>query len=219
MTDGPAGPRDARAITVLVHGLWVHGMLMQLQRRYLARMGFDAVCYSYPSVRLTLTENADRLAQYARTLSAPVIHWVGHSLGGLVILRMLERAAALPPGRVVLLGSPYGRSYAGRALAGSALGARMLGRSMGEWLHMERPAQFPGREIGVIAGTLGIGLGRVFAPDLPAPNDGAVTVAETRITAACDHIELPVTHTGMVFSRRVARATGAFLRDGRFDHR
>ena len=207
-----------RVTVVLVHGLWVHGILMQLQRRYLARMGFDAVCYSYPSVRLTLTENASRLAQFAQTLSAPTVHWVGHSLGGLVILRMLERESALPPGRIVLLGPPYRDSHAGRALAGSELGARALGRSVREWLDANKPTQFPGREIGVIAGTLSLGLGRVFAPDLPQPNDGAVTVAETRLAAACDRIELPVTHTGMLLSRRVARQTGAFLRDGRFDH-
>ncbi len=207
-----------RAITVLVHGLWVHGVLMELQRRYLARMGFDAVCYSYPSVRLTLTENANRLAQFARTLAAPTIHWVGHSLGGLVILRMLEREAALPPGRVVLLGTPYCDSHSGRALAGSALGARMLGRSVREWLDLNKPTQFPGREIGIIAGTLSVGLGRVVARALPQPNDGAVTVAETRLAAACDSIELPVAHSGMVLSRRVARQIGAFLRDGRFDH-
>jgi pimeloyl-ACP methyl ester carboxylesterase len=207
-----------RAITVLVHGLWVHGVLMQLQRRYLARMGFEAVCYSYPSVRFTLTENANRLAQFARTLPAPTIHWVGHSLGGLVILHMLERESALPLGRVVLLGTPYLDSHSGRTLGGSALGSRMLGRSMREWLDANKPTRFPGREIGVIAGTLSVGLGRVVAPDMPAPNDGAVTVAETRLAAACDSIELPVTHTGMLLSRRVARQTGAFLRDGRFDH-
>ena len=208
----------ARAITVLVHGLWVHGVLMELQRRYLARMDFDAVSYSYPSVRATLTENAGRLALFSRTLAAPCIHWVGHSLGGLVILRLLEREPALPPGRIVLLGVPYRDSYAGRVLAGSRFGARALGRSMREWLDAKKPANFPGREIGVIAGSLGVGLGRVLARGLPQPNDGVVTVAETELAAACDRIVLPVTHTGMLLSHGVARQTGAFLRDGRFDH-
>jgi pimeloyl-ACP methyl ester carboxylesterase len=207
-----------RATVVLVHGLWVHGVLMELQRWYLARMGFDAVTYSYPSMRLTLTENAGRLAQFARALAAPRIHWVGHSLGGLVILRMLEREPALPPGRVVLLGVPYRDSYAGRMLARSSLGARALGRSMREWLEIEKPAHFPGRDIGVIAGSAGIGLGRVLAHGLPAPNDGVVVVAETDLAAACDRIVLPVSHSGMLLSRAIARQAGNFLRDGRFDH-
>ena len=70
----------------------------------------------------------------------------------------------------------------------------------------------------MLAGTLSVGLGRVFAPDLPKPNDGAVTTAETRLAAACDRIELRVSHTGMVLSRPVARQVGAFLREGRFEH-
>jgi pimeloyl-ACP methyl ester carboxylesterase len=208
----------ARAVVVLVHGLWTHGLLMEPQRRYLVKAGFDAVCYSYPSVRFTLTENALRLAQFARALGAPAVHWVGHSLGGLVILRMLEREAALMPGRVVLLGSPYADAHSGRVLARSAVGTRMLGRSVGEWLTLDKPAHFPGREIGVIAGTRSIGLGRIVARDLPVPNDGAVAVAETQLAAACDRIELPVTHTGMLLSRRIAHQVGAFLRAACFDH-
>ena len=131
---------------------------------------------------------------------------------------MLDSEAGLPPGRIVLAGVPYVDSHAGRVLSGSAAGARALGRSMREWLEATRPAQFPGREIGVIAGTRSVGLGRVVAPNLPQPNDGAVTVAETRLAAACDRIELPVSHSGMLLSRRLARQTGAFLRNGRFDH-
>jgi pimeloyl-ACP methyl ester carboxylesterase len=191
---------------------------MEWQRRYLDRTGFETSCYSYPSVRLTLTENAERLARYARTLAAPRIHWVGHSLGGLLILRLLEREPALPPGRVVLLGVPYRDSYAGRVLARSVLGARALGRSMREWMECARPAQFPGREIGVIAGSVGVGLGRIVAPKLPVPNDGVVTVAETDCEAACDRIVMPINHAGMLVSRGVARQAGVFLRSGRFDH-
>ncbi len=209
---------DSRELVVLVHGLWVHGVLMQLQRYYLDRLGFDAVCYSYPTVRLTLTDNAARLARFANSLSATRINWVGHSMGGLVILRMLEREAALPPGRVVLQAVPYCDSYAGRALCASAVGARMLGRSMREWLMAGKPADFRGRDIGIIAGSLSIGLGRLVARGLPKPNDGAVTVAETALDAACDRIVLPVSHTAMVLSRRVARQTAVFLRSGRFDH-
>jgi pimeloyl-ACP methyl ester carboxylesterase len=209
----------APAVAVLVHGLWMHGVVMELQRRYLAKEGIEAVCYSYPSRRLTLTQNADRLVQFARSLSAATIHWVGHSLGGLIILRMLERESTLLPGRAVLLGPPYAGTYAGDALARSALGTRMLGLGIPEWPSLAKQANFPGRDIGVIAGNLSIGLGRLAAPGLPRPNDGAVAVVETLIPAACDRIELPVSHTGMLFSRRVAHQTAVFLRAGRFDHK
>ena len=206
------------AVAVLVHGLWMHGVVMQVQRSYLARMGFDPVCYSYRSMRLTLTENAHRLAQFARSSGATRVHWVGHSLGGLVILRMLELEPALPPGRVVLLGVPYGDGYAQRVLAASRLGARLLGRSIAEWVAIRKPDRFPGRDIGIIAGSRARGLGRLVARGMPKPNDGVVTVGETDLAAACDRIVLPVSHSGMLLSQRVAHQTAAFLRIGSFDH-
>ena len=210
---------NGHALTVLVHGLWMHGVVMELQRHYLARSGFDAVCYSYPSMRSTLTENAERLAQFAHSLGTSHIHWAGHSLGGLLILHLLAREARLPPGRVVLLGVPYQDSQARRALATSRLGASLLGHSLGEWLTIAKPGNFPGRQIGVIAGSLSRGLGRMVARGLPVPNDGVVAVAETEMTAACDSIVLPVSHSGMLFSRQVAHQTSAFLQSGAFDHR
>jgi hypothetical protein len=76
-----------------------------------------------------------------------------------------------------------------------------------------------GREIGVIAGSLPLGIGRVVAPDLPAPSDGVVSVAETRLPAMRDHIVLNVSHAGMLISHAVARQICAFLREGAFEHR
>ena len=56
---------------ILVHGLWVHGIAMELMRRRVARCGFRALAYSYPSMRLTLAENAERLARFCRDVAAP----------------------------------------------------------------------------------------------------------------------------------------------------
>ncbi len=115
---------------------------------------------------------------------------------------------------------PYGDGYVQRALAASRLGTRLLGRSIGEWIDIRKPENFLGREIGVIAGTRSRGLGRLVARGLPEPNDGVlVTVAETGLAAARDRIALPVSHSGMLWSRRVAHQTGALPRSGAFDRR
>ena len=196
----------------------MHGVTMELQRIYLAQRGFDARCYSYSSVAPTLSENAQQLAEFARAQEAARIHWVGHSLGGLVILRMLECTPKLPPGRIVLMGTPYQGSFAARALATHRLGAMALGHSLAEWFAREEPHKFPKREIGVIAGSNQFGLGMLVAPDLPEPNDGAVAVAETELPGATDRIVLPVSHSGMLISRRIAVQTAAFLRGGHFEH-
>ena len=204
---------------VLVHGLWVHGIAMVLMRRRIERGGYRALAYSYPSMRLTLAENAERLARYCRSLAAPRLHFVGHSMGGLIVLRMLERAAGLKPGRIVLIGTPVAGSLAAHRLAHLPGGRAALGRSAPEWHESARPVSDTGREIGVIAGSLPLGIGRFVAPDLPAPSDGVVSVAETRLPAMRDHIVLNVSHSGMLISRAVARQICVFLHDGAFEHR
>ena len=201
---------------VLVHGLWMHGIVMELMRRRIERCGYRALTYSYPSVRLTLTENSWRLARYCRAISASRLHFVGHSLGGLIVLRMLELVAGLPRGRIVLAGTPFTECYAARRLVRLPGGRTALGRSIPEWIEAARP-EFDGtHEIGVIAGRVPLGLGRLVAPDLAEPCDGVVSVAETRMPGMRDHVVLSVSHSGMLVSSTVARCICAFLRNGAF---
>ena len=49
-----------RAVTVLVHGLWVHGAVMALMKRRIARAGYRVFSYSYPPLRLSLPEHRPR---------------------------------------------------------------------------------------------------------------------------------------------------------------
>jgi pimeloyl-ACP methyl ester carboxylesterase len=203
---------------VLVHGLWMHGTLMQWMARRIARAGYTVHAYSYPSVRLNMAENARRLAAYCQTLNARPLHLVGHSLGGLLIARMLDEPHRLDVGRVVLLGAPFVDSFAARRLVRARIGCAAVGASIGEWLRGARPETLADYDIGVLAGSRGVGLGVMVAPDLPAPHDGTVSVAETHVPCARDRIVLPVTHTQMVISVQVVRQVCEFLRRGRFAH-
>jgi pimeloyl-ACP methyl ester carboxylesterase len=188
--------------------------------RRLARYGYVPHPYSYPSVRLTLTENADRLAEFIGRLAAPVVHLVGHSAGGLVALTALDRHPQLPPGRVVLLGAPYGGSRAAEhlmlwRLGSYALGPNMLGRTVRDWIALQsRPA--PAREIGVIAGRLPIGMGRIVGPQLDEENDGVICLSETAVPGMRERLVLNVSHSAMLVAPGVARAVCAFLANGRF---
>lgn len=211
--------RDTEPATiVLVHGLWMSGLQLKvLQHRLEADGDFRAVPFSYPTVSGTMSDHVSRLLDFARAQNVPKLHFVGHSLGGLVILRALQLTDDLPPGRAVLLGSPLQGSKAaegvarvlpfGRAILGAAINAECINGEPCEWRGH--------RDIGVIAGSLGIGLGRLFA-HLNADHDGTVLVEETRLPGARDHIVLRTTHTGMLLSAEVAEQTRWFLREGRF---
>ena len=203
---------------LLVHGLWLHGVSMQLIKRRLERHGLRVRCYSYPTMRLDLEQNADRLRRYWESLPAGRVHLVGHSMGGLVALKAAQLAAPECRGRVVLAGTPFVDSFAARALQRLPGGRRMLGACISQWLTGSRREPFDSCELGVIAGSRSIGLGRVIAPGLPRPNDGVVSVEETRVPGMRDHIVLKVGHTEMLFSRAVAEQIHAFLQHGTFAH-
>lgn len=201
---------------VLVHGLWVHGLVMTLLRRRIHSGGYHVQNYSYPSVRPTLSANSASLASFCRGLNAQRLHFIGHSMGGLVILKMLESVANMNIGRIVLAGTPFADSYAAHRMARLPGGRAALGRSLPEWLKSTRPDNLGRYEIGVIAGSLSFGMGSLIAPGLPRPNDGVVSVAETHVPAARDHIVLKVSHTAMLFSPAVAKQACEFLRHGAF---
>ncbi len=201
---------------LLVHGLWMHGAVMRWMARRIARAGYEVHCYSYPSVRMSLAENARRLAAYCQTLNAKPLHLVGHSLGGLLIARMLDEPHRLDVGRVVLLGAPFVDSFAARRLSRVRIGSIAVGASIAEWLRGARPDAFVKHDVGVIAGNRGVGLGVMMAPELPAPHDGTVSVAETIVPGAVDAIVLSVTHTQMLVSNAVVRQVCEFLRHGKF---
>ena len=205
-----------REAIVLVHGLWMHGAAMWLMKRRLARRGYDARAYSYPTVRASLTENAQRLERYCRELGATRIHFVAHSMGGLV---SLAAAARLPPamcGRIVLIGTPLADCFSGRRLERSPAGRRLLGRCMAEWLQAERAQALDGFEVGAIAGSGAMGMGRVIARGLPQPHDGVVSVHETQLPGLRDHVVVPISHSTMLVSAAVLRQICAFVREGAF---
>lgn len=204
---------------VYVHGLWLSGAeSLVLRRRLEEEFGHRTHAFRYATVSGTMHETAGQLYEFARRLDAARLHFVGHSLGGLVIYRMLERfAGALPPGRVVFLGTPAVGSRAARGAAQLRWITTILGNTVADELLCERERRWSlDRELGIVAGTHAVGLGQFFAR-FDEPCDGTVGLSETLLPGAADHLALPVSHMGMLLSHDVARQTGHFLDHGRFE--
>lgn len=216
---GHCAPDNRRAVEtiVLVHGLWMHGFVFILQGYWLRRHGFAVRSFSYPTVRSGLAQNVAALARFIGAIDAATIHLVGHSLGGLVIMKLLAQPADPRLGRVVLMGSPCRGSRCAGVLLGRRRLAAVVGATLCDWL--ASPALRPQgtTDIGVLAGTRSLGFGRAIA-NLPRPNDGVVAVDETRLDAAKDTIALPVAHSEMLVSKACADQVAAFLKTGKFSH-
>lgn len=212
-------------LVVYVHGLWLNGWESALLRRRLSRdLGCRTRSFPYRSMSADLAANVRGLGEFLRGQRADIMHLVGHSLGGLVILELFDRvesdrpasALALPPGGIVLLGSPARGSRAARNLAQRPFGRHLLGRTGREALLPSGERTWGGaRNLGVIAGDLPVGFGRLVGP-FDEPNDGTVMVSETQIAGARQHLTVHTSHSALVYSNAVARHTAAFLRNGCF---
>ena len=148
-------------------------------------------------------------------IDTPVVHFLGHSLGGLVVRTMLSQSSWQRPGRVLTLGTPHLGSHAARYLGANPALAWILGKSLRQGLDGDIPPWPGDREVATIAGDKALGAGRIV-PGLPKPNDGTVAVAETELGPDHAHVVLAVTHSSMLISRRVADYACVYLKTGRF---
>ena len=208
---------------ILVHGIWAHGVTMVMMKYRLQKeYGFDVHLFNYPSVKGTLDDNARRLSGFIRDLGLDETHVIGHSLGGVIALRMYAIDDDAVPGRIVCMGSPLTGSRAAEFLSTRNWAEPILGESLPAGVVREAANKWAShvcetRDVGSIAGTMPMGVGRLIT-SFEGDNDGTVAVAETRLEGAKDHICLRVSHTNMLLSSDVVDQAVAFLRRGEFLH-
>ncbi len=200
---------------VLVHGVLMTGKVMAVLARRLKGCGYRTVLFDYPTRRCSLRDNARSLARFVDGLGAARVHLVGHSMGGMLILRALQANSGMPPGRGVVMGAPVRGSGVAKRLCGYGPGRWLLGASAEGGLLEAVPDWTYGREIGVIAGSIPVGIGMALG-GLSGRHDGTVGVAETCFEGATDTIVVNASHTSLLLSRRVAGQTCNFLRQGHF---
>ena len=203
------------ATIILLHGLWMTGAEMSLLRRRLRMAGFLVDQFRYSTMAHGLGHNTERLAHRIQEYNHPV-HLIGHSLGGVLALQTLRRYPDLNVAKVVCLGSPLLDAAAGRRFHQSRSARMILGKTLPEAVYSQPLERWNGKQpVGVIAGTGGLGLGRLVTR-LPKPNDGMVTLAETCLPGITDHLTVRSGHTGLILSEKVASQCVAFIRNGKF---
>jgi pimeloyl-ACP methyl ester carboxylesterase len=126
-------------LVVYLHGLWLAGHESFLLRRRLTELcGFEVAVFRYPSISASMAEVTLRLQAFIERRAPAELHLLGHSLGGLVAYRFLERYPAQAPGRVVFLGTPAVASRAAANVARARWAGPILGRCVTEELLTER---------------------------------------------------------------------------------
>jgi pimeloyl-ACP methyl ester carboxylesterase len=210
---------------VLLHGLGRTYFSMLKMANKLSEQGFATSNVHYDSRELTI-ERLSELAvkegiEKCRAVSAAKIHFVTHSLGGILVRYYLTQHTIDELGRVVMLAPPnhgsqiidvFGRVPGFELFTGEP--ASQLGTSGAASV----PANLPPADfdLGVIAGNRSIS--PIFSIALPARDDGKVTVESTKIEGMRDFIEMPYTHTFIMQRDAVIAQVISFIRQGHFDH-
>ena len=202
---------------VYVHGLWMPGdEAFILKHRLAQEFGLSLRAFRYSGTSESMGEVTERLDGFVRDLHTDAVHFIGHSLGGLVIYRFFERFPVQPAGNVVFLGTPGVASRAAERAGRFAPFAQLLEASVAaELLHPQERRWSHARPLGIIAGTEPMGFGQLLA-EFDEEHDGTIGVSETRLPGATAHLVLPVSHFALLLSETVARETGRFLTEGRF---
>lgn len=191
---------------VLVHGMGRTGLSMVSLARTLEDQGYKVINWGYSSYCCSIDELGERLADDLDGLEEPRpdrIHFVGHSLGGIIIRWVLHHDPPPAKGRVVTLATPHrGAEVADRYVA------------YGEWLFdpldelttdEESTARslppIEDRQVGTIAGE----------------HDGKVAPEEARVAQETDHAEVPAHHSFLMERADVQELIVRFLQNGHFD--
>jgi triacylglycerol lipase len=216
---------DKNECVILLHGLGrTKYSLAKLESEL--RSDYDVVNISYPSRKHTIEELAKIAVggSLAKCLdSCSKVHFVTHSLGGILVRQYLSEHHVHKLGNVVMLGPPnqgseladfFSKSPFLERLFGNVSGpaGKQLGTTADSIPNLLGEVDF---SLGVIAGTRNYNF--VYSKIIPNQSDGKVSVSSSKVQGMTDHLVLPVDHTFMMRDRRVIRQVKAFIKNGQFE--
>jgi pimeloyl-ACP methyl ester carboxylesterase len=222
VSEWPAPANATRDGVVLLHGISRTALSFRKMQLALERAGFTTLNLDYLSRSKALEALAEdihpAIQRFADSIDTSV-HFVGHSMGGLLARVYIGRYRPKRLGRVVMLGTPNGGSEIADRLKNFGAFRAFFGPA-GQQLGTQRsavddamlpPIDYP---VGVIAGNRSID--PVAGTMLPKPHDGRVSVANTRLDGMADHIIVETSHPWLVRNGLAIEQTITFVRDGSF---
>lgn len=207
-------------IVVSLHGLARSNLSLLFANLLLRRAGYEPVSIDYPSRSRSLEELAEHVRDRLPAGDDRRIHFLTHSMGGLVVRCLLRERRPVNLGRVVMLAPPN---------QGSQLAGRLRDRGLFRWV-MGPAAQQLGAgqaEVGQILGPVDFDLGvitgdrplKAFARLIRPPHDGRVRVEEAQIEGMTDFLVVPRGHAFIMNDPVVIRQAVHFFETGKFERR
>ena len=215
-----AGVTKAETV-VLLHGLARSSKAMETMAEALRAEGYTVINHDYPSTSAVIEELTKQvfLSLEPQIKDAETVHFVTHSMGGIILRHHLEDHEVSRLGRVVMLAPPsrgsevpdkLGRIFLYKWINGPA--GNQLGTGTNS---LPLRLKVPDFELGIIAGDRSIN--PILSMLIPGPDDGKVSLARVKPAAYTDYIQLHTTHPCMVWNKKVIAQTKYFLEHGQFN--
>lgn len=211
---------------ILVHGLARTSASFLFMQHAFRDKGYDVVNTDYPSTKDTIEDLSAAVVPAAirtcQTKGAHRIHFVTHSMGGIIVRHYLKTKKHRPHnlGHVVMLAPPNKGSEIVDNLGDrpafelwNGIAGKQLGTEAQSLPNILGPVDY---SVGIIAGNRSIS--PLFSKMIPGPDDGKVSVESTKIKGMTDHIVLPANHTFIMNSPSVFKQVVYFLENGQFNH-
>ncbi len=218
---------EIKECVILLHGLARTAFSMRPMEKALQQAGYLTCNLNYPTRRYPVAYLAEKYIPLAMDAcrrktgekDLQKIHFVTHSMGGIVVRHYLAGHVVANLGRVVMLAPPnhgseivdkfggkwWFRSFNGPGGCSLSTGPDSVPNSLG-------PANFP---VGIITGNQP--LEPLFSSMVAHPNDGKVSVQSARLEGMRDFLVVSHGHTFIMMKKEVIRQVVGFLRHGRFE--
>ncbi|MFI4938512.1 MAG: lipase family alpha/beta hydrolase [Candidatus Berkiellales bacterium] len=209
-------------VVVLLHGIIRTKWSMILIERALKKHGYQVLNIDYPSRKKDIPTLADEIFEKIKTgcdINVTTLHFVTHSMGGIIVRYLLFKYPMNHLGKVVMLSPPNQGSEVADFLQNNWFYQVVFGPA-GQQLTTTAAKNYPQTSsssypLGIIAGN------KWWDPlshsILPSSHDGKVTVESTKLAGMTDHIVLSATHSFMMYNPKVIHQVVAFLEQGHFD--
>jgi pimeloyl-ACP methyl ester carboxylesterase len=219
-----APPDSARETVVLLHGLARTSYSMSLMASALEAQGYRVCNIPYPSRGHSVPVlAADHVAPAIRScvgVDQRPVHFVTHSLGGIVVRRLAVSEPDIRIGRVVMLGPPNRGSEVVDKLGTLSLfelingpAGLQLGTGADALPLVLGPPDF---KVGVIAGSRTIN--PILSLIIPGVDDGKVSIENARLDGMKDFLVVPASHPFLMRDEQVIGQAVHFLKHGSFGH-
>lgn len=214
----------AQDCVILLHALGRSCQSMSSMAHSLVKSNYIVVNQPYPTTRkpieILAKQNVSEMVNECQKYKPKKIHFVTHSVGGVVLRAYLQNSKLANIGRIVMLAPPNHGSQLADLLQHNIIFQIITGPT-GQELTTSKTSipnilnQVTRFEIGIIAGNFSFNpfMKMIFHDE----NDGKVSVSSTRMKGMKDFLVLPVSHTFMTQNKLVIKEVSYFLENGKFN--